>query len=164
MRKHTLLLTQSAVLAALTCLLTSFVHLPLPVPQGYVHLGDAAIFFGALLLGPACALAAGVGSALADLLGGYAVYALPTFIIKALMGYIAGRGVAKAKGWHWAVVFVLAGCVMSLGYFLYEWVLYGWASALAALGPNLVQGMASAGLGIVSQPLARRVKAMVSVR
>ena len=50
------------------------------------------IFLSVLLLGKkGGALAAGLGSALADVLGGYAAYAPWTLLIKALMAIIMGR-------------------------------------------------------------------------
>jgi uncharacterized membrane protein len=44
------------------------------------------IYISAFLLGPVAAAAAAIGSALADMAGGYAVYIPATLIIKALWG------------------------------------------------------------------------------
>lgn len=80
----------SGLMAALVVLFTYFIKIPVPATGGYVHPGDGAIFYAALLCGPYAALIGGLGSMLADLLGGYFVYAAPTFVIKAAMGGIAG--------------------------------------------------------------------------
>lgn len=150
-------LALGGLLAALVLLMTYLIKLPVPATGGYVHLGDGIIFLAALLLGPYAALIGGVGSALADLLGGYFVYILPTFVIKALMGLLAGRYARRGKPGRNALVFALAGCVMVVGYFLFEGVLYGWTAALAAVGPNLLQAAAGVVMGLLlaALPLER---------
>ena len=64
-------------------------QLKVPLPVGYIHLGDGVIFLSAMLLGNYAALIAGVGSALSDLLAGWPQYIAATFVIKALMGLLA---------------------------------------------------------------------------
>ena len=79
-----------AMLAALCCLATLVLQIPSPI-GGYLNLGDGFVLASAFLLGPWYgALAAGIGSALADLLGGYVQYVPGTFVIKALMAAAAG--------------------------------------------------------------------------
>lgn len=140
-------LSLGGILAALILMLTFFIKLPIPATGGYVHPGDGAIFLAAVLLGPYAALIGGVGSALADLLGGYFIYTIPTFLIKGAMGGIAGLLARKNAPIRNALVFALAECVMVAGYFLFEGALYGWAAALAAVGPNVLQGVAGVLIG-----------------
>lgn len=60
-------------------------------PSGYTHLGDCMIFLSLVILGrKRAALAAGTGACLADLIGGYAQWIIPSFIIKYIMVLIAG--------------------------------------------------------------------------
>ncbi len=154
-------LALGGVLAALVMLLTFLIKVPVPATGGYVHLGDGVIFLAAALLGPYAALIGGVGSALSDLLGGYMVYILPTFLIKAAMGAVAGVLVRRGAPVRNAAVFVLAEMIMVLGYLLFEGFVFGWAAALAAVGPNALQGLAGVVLGSVlaALPLDRvRVK------
>ena len=67
-------LTVTALFMAMCCVSTMF--LSVPSGGGYTNLGDAFVLLGAMLLGPWYGLAAGgIGSALADLLTGYAYYA-----------------------------------------------------------------------------------------
>ena len=81
----------AALFAALTCVATSVIHVPIPATNGYINLGDGMVLLGAFLLGPVYGAAAGgLGSMLADLLLGYAAYAPGTLIIKAAMGLCAG--------------------------------------------------------------------------
>lgn len=89
-------LTLCGVMAALVFVMTYFPKIPVPVTGGYVHLGDGAIFLSVLLLGPLGIPAAAVGSMLSDLIGGYMVYVLPTFLIKGLVALVAWEGSAAA--------------------------------------------------------------------
>ena len=69
-----------ALLMAIVCVCT-MVAIPLPI--GFFNLGDAACILSAHLLGPFLGvIAAAIGSALADILLGYAVYAPATALIK----------------------------------------------------------------------------------
>lgn len=147
--QHVRKLALGGVLSALVLLLTYLVKVPVPATGGYVHLGDGVIFLAAALLGPYAALIGGVGSALADLLGGYFIYIAPTFLIKAAMGGLAGVLVRKKAPVRNALVFALAECIMVAGYFVFEGLLYGWPAAVAALGPNALQGLAGVILGSV---------------
>lgn len=89
LRTRQLVLT--GLMTALVFLFTFTVKVPVPFTSGYIHLGDAMIFLSVLAVGPIHgAFAAGVGSMLSDLLGGYAQYALPTLIIKAVMALLTG--------------------------------------------------------------------------
>lgn len=58
----------------------------IPIPLGYAHLGDAVIYLLVLFIGrrEAC-FAASIGSALADLIGGFPIWIIPTLIIKWVM-------------------------------------------------------------------------------
>ena len=81
---------------ALICIATLFFKVPIPL--GYAHLGNGFIFLaGAFLANPYALIAAGVGSALADLLGGYAEWILPTLIIKCIMGAVIAGIAANGK-------------------------------------------------------------------
>lgn len=79
----TKLLTITALFAALIYLVTAYLHIP--SHTGYTHVGDAFIYLAASLLPTPYAAAAGaIGAALADGLTGYAMWMLPSIIIKAL--------------------------------------------------------------------------------
>lgn len=136
------------LLTAAVLLMTFLIKIPVPATGGYVHPGDGIIFVAALLLGPSAGLVAGLGSALADVLGGYLVYALPTFIIKAAMGAMAGLLARKGALLRNALVFLLAECIMAIGYFLFETVAFGLTVAITALGPNALQAAVGILLGI----------------
>jgi len=81
----------TALFAALVCVATFIIKIPLPVSGGYVHLGDGFIFIAVILVGKKNGAWAGaIGASLADIIGGYSIYALPTFIIKGIMALIMG--------------------------------------------------------------------------
>ena len=149
----------TALFAALVCVATMLVQIPITATGGYANLGDCVVLVGAFLLHPLYAvLAAGIGSMLADLLAGYAVYAPATLVIKACVALIAtlmfnrfARG--KGVGRQLAVMIVsaiLAEAVMVLGYFFYESVILGmgWAAAAGIVG-NALQGVVGAAAGCV---------------
>ena len=137
-------LTLGGIFAALICIATMFLQIPVSLTQGYIHIGDALILLCASLLGWIAVPAAAVGSMLADLLSGYAVYCLPTLIIKGGVALIVVLGVKENSSlWRALIWFVLAELWMVLGYFLVEWLVmgYGLAAAASAVVPNLIQGL-----------------------
>lgn len=136
----------SALFAALTFCATFVVKIPTPT-GGYVHLGDSIVLLSGWLLGPVFGtLAAALGSALSDLLGGYPTYILPTFIIKGLMAFLAWciLKLLPRRNFVFTAVSGIVGCiVMVSGYYLVEAVFlgYGFAGALVSVVPNIVQGV-----------------------
>ena len=156
-------MTLCGVLAALVFVLTYFPKVPVPVTGGYVHLGDGAIFLAVLLLGPLGIPAAAIGSGLADLIGGYMLYVIPTVIIKGLVALV-GWKLYKKGSWVSAVVaFVLAEAVMVLGYFVFECFTSGAPAAAAAILPNVMQGVAGVVLGLVCVAVTPRMEKMMKL-
>src|SRR5574344_1143290 len=75
-------ITITALFAALTFVATMVIKIPTPGTSGYIHPGDALVILSGVFLGPVYGfLAAGLGSMLSDLLGGYFLYAPVTFLI-----------------------------------------------------------------------------------
>lgn len=146
--------TNNLVMAAMmTCLITVSTMLfkvPIPGTQGYVHLGDAMIFLGVFILGLRNgAIAAAVGSALGDILGGFAVWAPWTVVIKGGMATVAAIFIIyAARHCHSAAnAFVvqllgmtLGGVLLTVGYYAAEGIMYGnWAAALLGVPWNIAQ-------------------------
>lgn len=154
-------LAMGGMMGALVFVATYLIKLPVSLTQGYIHLGDGFILLGAALLGPIAIPAAAIGSMLADLLGGYTVYCLPTFLIK---GAVAAVAVWAFRHWQSTAVrslwMIVAELVMVAGYFLVEWLVlgYGLAAALSAVVPNLVQGFSGVIIAAVLMPVLKRVK------
>ena len=156
---HIRSLALGGVMAALVCVATSIFKLPVPVTQGYIHLGDAFVLVSAAVLGPAGVAAAAIGSMLADLLGGYFTYLIPTFVIKGLSAMVVCFGLKNERPfWLQLCVLVAAEAVMVLGYFLAECLLYGAAAAAGAVLPNIVQGIGGVVFGALLIPVFKRIE------
>ncbi|MDD3334477.1 MAG: ECF transporter S component [Eubacteriales bacterium] len=156
-----LVLAMGGMLAALIFVATYFFQIPISITQGYIHLGDGFILLGAALLGWPAVAAAAVGSMLADLMAGYTLYCLPTFLIKGAVAAVAVWATHGSKPyWLTVVLLAVAELVMVGGYFLVEWLIlgYGLPAAAGAIAPNLVQGLSGVIIGGVLIPLMRRVK------
>ena len=143
--------------AALVVIATAVLKVPTAI--GFVNLGDGVIFASAAVLGPLAAAVGGVGSAIADILAGYAVYAPATLVIKALMGFLAAKLIADAGRFSLRSVLVygLAEIVMIAGYFAFESFVYGVAAAAGSLVPNVIQGGFGIVVGFVLAPLSKRI-------
>ena len=130
-------LVTSALLAAFACIATLISVGPLPPTNGYIHLGDALVIMCGFILGPIYGgIAAAIGSAAADCILGYVVYAPATFVIKFLVALTAGllyrAKPCKTPGIIW--ISVLAELVMIVGYYIFEaFILTGGIGAVAAL-------------------------------
>lgn len=153
MKNTTQKIVLSSLLAALVCVATMIIKFPSPF-KGYVNIGDCVVLLAGWILSPFYGfLAAGIGSALADIFSGYAVYAPATFIIKGIMAIIAcllykplQKKGAKLSS---ALISGLASeMVMIVGYFLFEGFIYGFAPSTVNIFPNAFQGVLSLVLGI----------------
>ena len=99
-------LVLTALMTAIVFLATFVPHIPIPL--GYAHLGDAAIFLFALLTPRRSALfAACFGSALADFMSGFALWIVPTLVIKFVMAEIVCR-MAQERSGLWRIAAALA--------------------------------------------------------
>lgn len=152
-------LVLASLFASLVFIGTYFFSFPLPTGIGYIHLGDTFVYLGGALLGPiGGALAAGVGSSLADLLLGYAQYAPVTFVVKGLNAFIVGTAfkvmiksedALLKKITVFVISAAIAGTTMVLGYFFYEIILYQLPGALPGILMNGIQAGASLLFGTI---------------
>lgn len=164
-------LVLSALMAALCTVMTMVIQVPSPM-QGYVNLGDCAVLISAWMLGPLYGgAAAGIGSALADLLSGYAHYVPGTFAIKFLMTAAAAlilRAMTKKAPSAMLAGQVAGGVaaevIMVLGYFAYAslWLGKGLAAA-ASIPGNIVQGVFGLVAATVVYTVLSRSRAVVKV-
>ena len=141
----------SALLASFNCVATMIIQIPNGI-GGYFNLGDCIVLLCGWLLGPVYgALAAGIGSMLADVFSPYIIYAPATFIIKALMAVVAYYTLKKGKAWV-LVSGLCAEAIMVFGYFVFEGVfIYNFGTAAVALIANALQGA----VGIVTAALLK---------
>lgn len=134
--------------------------LKIPVGNGYIHLGDGFILLSAAVLGWPAVLSAAVGSMLADLLAGYSVYMLPTFVIKAAVAAIAVLACAKKSQPMQMFTMLIAEIAMVAGYFVTDWVIlgYGLAAATAAVLGNVLQGLSGVAVWMLLMPVVKRIR------
>ncbi|MCE5235337.1 MAG: ECF transporter S component [Clostridiaceae bacterium] len=138
----------------------TLIVIPLPISNGYVNLGDAAVFLAANMVGGVWGmLCAGVGSALADFILGYTVYAPATFLIKAAAAGVSMLLYKRLKGGYRILALALGGLVVPAGYFLFEgaFVLKDFTLAAVNVPFNLLQAALGAVLGFALLKIAERV-------
>jgi len=136
----------TSLLAALVCVATFTIKIPSVVTNGYVHLGDGIIFIAVILLGRKNGAWAGsIGASLADLLGGYSHYAIPTFIIKGIMALIMGYIINKIPGkskFKWIVGALIGSIWQIIAYYVVGSVMVGsFVSTILDIPGNAVQSI-----------------------
>ena len=158
-------LVMTALMMALTMVATMFIRIPLPL--GYVNLGDVFVLLSVFILGPVYGtIAAGVGSGLADLFG-YITYAPGTLIIKSAMACVAWliyKLLSKATGKEMLgeiVGGIVGVLVMTTGYFFYEIMFFTTAGVAIVNAPwNLLQGGAGVTLSVILMRVLTVTKAL----
>ena len=165
MKSSTSKLVLTGLMAAMVTVTTMFIKIPMPATSGYVHPGDAAIFLSVLILGKYWGgAAAGIGSAMGDILGGYGAWAPWTLVIKTIMGFATGlvlEVVAKKMGdkFQGSIVvaarigaMIVGGLIMVGGYYVAAAIIYGsWIVPIESIPGNI--GQFTAGI-VIAMALA----------
>lgn len=148
-KKYLLKITYTAIFTALILLATSVIKFSTGLGEGYIHLGDSFVYLSACVLPfPYCLIASALGGALADILSGYAIWAIPTMIIKMLNAlpfalicrkHKSGKILSK----YTVLMAVVSGIITILGYFVTECILYSVESATLSLLGNTIQAVSS---------------------
>ncbi len=145
------------VLSAAVVIATVVLRFPVPHSSLYgVNLGEAVIYITALLFGgfPA-AIIGGVGSALADIIGGFPAWAPITFLVKGLEGLIVGY-VYNKSGFKKDIFAVSCGAaVMVIGYTIFAGLIYGLGAVPVEFIGDIIQTAFS---GIIAIPIARTLR------
>lgn len=150
-------LVTSALLTALTCLATAILPISITGTSGYIHPGDAFVILSGIILGPLYGgLAAGIGSMFADLSVGYAFFYV-TLIVKMIAAIAAVLTYRHTKACRIILSGIAASVVVTLGYFIFEVIMFGFAASIVSLPFNLIQNVFSIGLSSILLPLLRRV-------
>jgi len=160
-----------AVMIGVTILFTLVVRVPFAPTGGYFNFSDVAVYFAAFAFGPWMGLVAGgLGTALADIIGGYAQFAPLTFLAHGLEGLVAGYvgyklfPEATRGGSPWrrilgiTIGWALGAIVMLSFYFVGEAFVYGMGVVAAggeALSVNIPQVIVG---GLVGIPLVLAVR------
>ena len=152
------------MMTAMVMIATTFFKIP--NAMGYIHLGDGLVLLSAIILPKkyAC-FAGGVGAGLADVYGGYAVWAPWTLVIKIVMVLIVqlffdflmkrasnGKHIAKIAGIPFAEFFayVLAVLWTVSGYYVAQGFISGnWAAPIADVPGNVLQAAVGSVIAIL---------------
>ena len=161
---NTLIFVTTAMMTAMVMIATTFFKIP--NAMGYIHLGDGFVLLAAIIFPKkyAC-FAGGVGAGLADIYGGYAVWAPWTLVIKIVMVLIVqlffdfltkrasnGKHIAKIAGIPFAELFayVLAVLWTVSGYYVAQGFISGnWAAPIADVPGNVLQAAVGSVIAIL---------------
>ncbi|MDR0518628.1 MAG: ECF transporter S component [Clostridiales Family XIII bacterium] len=134
-------ITRTALMAAIIFVVTYVVRIPIPFASGgYLNIGDTPLYIAAYLLGgPAGAVAGALGASMSDMVAGYALYALPTAVIKGAMGFVCGSLMREGGMKRFTLASVLGGAMMVGGYALFESMFFNVNQAIASVPFNCVQ-------------------------
>ena len=162
----TKIIATTGIMMALVFVATYFTKIPIPMTKGYFNIGDTIIIITAIFLGPASGLVVGaLGSMLADIAGGFFLFAPLTLVVKGLEGYLIGKiNRIKTGGlsdvWKRIIAVAVGILAMILGYFIGEAYIfsifnkdYGYAVAASELPLNMLQGGISGVLGVLLSSL-----------
>ena len=158
-------LVYAALFTALCCVATLSIQIPIPGTVGFIHPGDAFVILAGVFLGPVVGgLAAGIGSALANLLGGHFIWMPATFIIKGLIAFLSGWAYYKINKTNTFSRFVGVGIggifdiiLVVTGYFIYGSFIMGPATAAIGIPWDAIQGLSGMILALAIYPLLRAV-------
>ena len=153
-KSKTMLLCRTAALTAIIFAVTRIIQIPIPL--GYLNIGNAVILFSCLLLPKTYGIFAGsIGSAIADLTS-FPAYTIPTLIIKALMPLVfyLVHGKNKEKKAFRIIAAAIATLIPLVGYTITGMLLYGsFYMGLSQLPGLLVEYAGNLVLFVVSERL-----------
>lgn len=146
-----------AIMIAVTTVFTLIIRIPVPATTGYINFSDVAIFFTAITFGPITALlVGGIGTALADLFGGYAQWAPISFFAHGLQGLVIGLILRKRISIPGLLLAFTTATIVMVGiYFITTVVMKGVGNATVEIPFNILQNLAGI---IVGVPLAAAVR------
>lgn len=132
--------------------------------QGYFNLGDGFILLFSSFLNPLAAfLLGGVGSCLADAIGGYGIYVIPTLLIKGIEAVAVSLWMRHIHKEAWRMFpYLLGSIIMLVGYFLADTVIHdSWQLGAAAILTNLLQAVVGIIIAWLAYPLMKRNLKMI---
>jgi len=138
----------SGLLIAMVFTATMFINIRLPLSMngGLIHMGNVMLFLASFIFDKKKgAIAGAFGMGMFDILSGWAAWAPFTFIVRGLMGYIAGS-ISNHKGKSGSsfalnlLAIVVSGLWMVVGYYFTEVILYGnWITPMTSIPGNISQ-------------------------
>jgi uncharacterized repeat protein (TIGR04002 family) len=134
----------AALFAAIIFVVTAYIHVP--SHNGYTHVGDAFIYLaGALLPTPYAVAAGAIGAALADGLTGYAMWMVPSIIIKSLTALLFTNKTQNILCLRNVLALIPSFVLCAGGYYLAEVIMVqNWVAPLAGIPGYCIQVSMSA--------------------
>lgn len=164
--RKTKLLVFTSLFAAIICLATFLIKIP--TLNGYIHIGDSMIYIASNVLPfPFGMIAGGIGGALSDMLGGYWLYVIPTFIIKCINGlcfYLLKTRKYKIISARGIIAGLLSSTVTVVAYFFANAFLFDFKYAITATPGEITQGVGAfivfviLGLALDKSETLKRIK------
>lgn len=142
---------------ALVFVSTLFIKIPNPI-DGYFNLGDGFLLLFSSFLSPFLAfLTGGLGSALADIAGGYSYYFLWTLLIKGCEAFLVSSLFKKWGPKYKIGYYALGSCCMVIGYFFAKWFLKGNVFiALGGIFENIAQALVGIVIALIAYPIVQK--------
>lgn len=143
---------------AIVFVATMFIKIPNAL-DGYFNLGDGFILIFASFLDPFLSfLVGGLGSALADVAGGYAYYFVPTLLIKGAEAIVVAVLIKKYGQKAQIPAYILGAMIMVFGYFIAKWYLkQNMAIALTGIPENIFQSGVGIVIALICYPIISRI-------
>jgi uncharacterized membrane protein len=157
----------AALMSAMVCVATMIIKIPSPM-KGYLNIGDCIVLLCGWMLAPGYGfLAAGIGSAIADIFSSYITYAPATFLIKgtmALVAFACYKLLSKRIGKLPSQIIggLLAEVTMVMGYYVFEGFMYGWDASLVNIPANAIQGVIGLVAGVALSTQLIKIKGLQS--
>lgn len=154
--------TQEMVLTALGMAIVFIATMMIKVPnglQGYVNLGDGFILlFSSFVRPPYAFLIGGLGSAFADIAGGYGYYFLFTLLIKGIEAFLVSKLISSdSKKSMQYIAYSLGSILMITGYVIADtFVNQSLILALASVPGNCIQAILGIGISVLGYPIVRK--------
>ena len=145
-------ITGIGVLAAAVYVIPLF---RLPLLGSKVHFANAMCILAGLLLGPVPGgIAAGLGSALYDLMAGYGAETIITFVSKFAMGWVAGQvflafGDRRFRIGSLAAASACGALTYVALYMLKSLIVYGWGGVVSRFPASIINAV----VAIIAAPL-----------
>ncbi len=142
--------TYTAIFTTIIIIATSLIKFSTGMGEGYIHFGDSIVYLTSCILPfPYCIFASAIGGGLADMLSGFALWSIPTAIIKSLntIPFLVICKISKNdKLFNKKTILAafISGIITILGYFVAESILYSVTSATLSILGNSIQAISSA--------------------
>lgn len=156
----------SGLFTAMVFIATMFINirLPISVNGGLIHFGNVILFTVAIAFGKRKGAVAGAfGMGLFDIVSGWAAWAPFTFVIRGIMGYLAGS-ISNSRGKDGRsfifnlLAVIVSGIWMMAGYYIAEVILYGnWLTPATSIPGNIAQ-LTIGLLALFLVPILKRIK------